>query len=174
MNSYFQNFSLDLMSLTTSKVGLWPELHVLTLFGNVLEFLLDILPLNKLQHLSLANIRIVADESKISECANRGILKDTLVQIEALNDTLVQIELKVSFCCLWLQMQNSSYPLLTSALAKIMQVQGNRMVVGKETRQWLDIFSIGRLREGYFGYSLFMYVTRFCAYSLYVFLGVIY
>ena len=39
------------------------ELRVLRLFGNPLEFLPEILPLQKLRHLSLANIRIVADEN---------------------------------------------------------------------------------------------------------------
>lgn len=39
------------------------ELRVLRLFGNPLEFLPEILPLNNLRHLSLANIRIVADEN---------------------------------------------------------------------------------------------------------------
>lgn len=37
-------------------------LRVLRLFGNPLEFLPDILPLQKLRHLSLANIRVVADD----------------------------------------------------------------------------------------------------------------
>ena len=39
------------------------ELQILRLFGNPLEFLPEILPLHKLRHLSLANIRIEADES---------------------------------------------------------------------------------------------------------------
>ena len=39
------------------------ELRVLRLFGNPLEFLPEILPLLKLRHLSLANIKIVADEN---------------------------------------------------------------------------------------------------------------
>lgn len=39
------------------------ELQILRLFGNPLEFLPEILPLHKLRHLSLANIRIVADEN---------------------------------------------------------------------------------------------------------------
>lgn len=42
------------------------ELRVLRLFGNPLEFLPDILPLNELRHLSLANIRIVADENLVT------------------------------------------------------------------------------------------------------------
>ena len=39
------------------------ELRVLRLFGNPLEFLPEILPLHKLRHLSLANVRIVADDN---------------------------------------------------------------------------------------------------------------
>lgn len=50
------------------------EIRVLRLFGNPLEFLPEILPLQKLRHLSLANIRIVADEH----------LKSVHVQIEVL------------------------------------------------------------------------------------------
>ena len=48
------------------------ELRVLRLFGNPLEFLPEILPLHKLRHLSLANIRVVADEN----------LRSVTVQIE--------------------------------------------------------------------------------------------
>lgn len=51
------------------------ELRVLRLFGNPLEFLPEILPLQKLRHLSLANIRIVADE----------YLRSVNVQIEVLD-----------------------------------------------------------------------------------------
>ena len=39
------------------------ELRILRLFGNPLEFIPDILPLQKLRHLSLANVRIVADDN---------------------------------------------------------------------------------------------------------------
>lgn len=39
------------------------ELRTLRLFGNPLEFLPEILPLQNLRHLSLANIRIEADEN---------------------------------------------------------------------------------------------------------------
>lgn len=49
------------------------ELRVLRLYGNPLEFLPEILPLHKLRHLSLANIRIAADEN----------LRSVNVQIEA-------------------------------------------------------------------------------------------
>lgn len=50
------------------------DLRVLRLFGNPLEFLPDILPLHKLRNLSLANIRIVADDH----------LRSVNVQIEVL------------------------------------------------------------------------------------------
>lgn len=52
------------------------ELKILRLFGNPLEFLPEILPLLKLRHLSLANIRIVADEN----------LRSVNVQIEVVVD----------------------------------------------------------------------------------------
>ncbi|OMO86733.1 hypothetical protein CCACVL1_09493 [Corchorus capsularis] len=39
------------------------ELLILRLFGNPFEFLPEILPLHNLQHLSLANTKIVADEN---------------------------------------------------------------------------------------------------------------
>lgn len=60
------------------------ELRVLRLFGNPLEFLPEILPLHKLHHLSLANIRIVADDN----------LRLVNVQIEVLN---VEIFLQLFF-----------------------------------------------------------------------------
>ncbi|KAJ6363985.1 hypothetical protein OIU76_029011 [Salix suchowensis] len=53
------------------------ELQILRLFGNPLEFLPEILPLHKLRHLSLANIRIEADES----------LRSVNVQIETENSS---------------------------------------------------------------------------------------
>lgn len=55
------------------------ELRILRLFGNPLEFLPDILPLQQLRHLSLANIRIVSDD----------YLRSVNVQIEVLNDANV-------------------------------------------------------------------------------------
>lgn len=39
------------------------QLRVLRLYGNPLEFLPEILPLHNLCHLSLANVRIVADKN---------------------------------------------------------------------------------------------------------------
>lgn len=59
------------------------ELRVLRLFGNPLEFLPEILPLHKLRHLSLANIRIEADDN----------LRLVNVLIEVLLDTI---------CCYYL------------------------------------------------------------------------
>lgn len=55
------------------------ELRVLRLFGNPLEFLPDILPLHKLRHLSLANIRIVSDEN----------LRSVSVQIEVMSNRVL-------------------------------------------------------------------------------------
>jgi hypothetical protein len=60
------------------------ELRVLRLFGNPLEFLPEILPLHKLRHLSLANIRIVADENlrsvnvqiEVAFCKQTGLFFD--------------------------------------------------------------------------------------------------
>lgn len=57
------------------------ELRVLRLFGNPLEFLPEILPLHNLRHLSLANIRIVADEN----------LRSVDVQIEVVLNTIMKI-----------------------------------------------------------------------------------
>jgi len=63
------------------------ELRVLRLFGNPLEFLPEILPLHKLRHLSLANIRIVADEN----------LRSVNVQIEVPLYKLTKLLLTLSF-----------------------------------------------------------------------------
>lgn len=52
------------------------ELRILRLFGNPLEFLPEILPLQKLCHLSVANVRIVADEN----------LRSVDIQIEVLKN----------------------------------------------------------------------------------------
>ena len=58
------------------------ELYILRLFGNPLEFLPEILPLHRLRHLSLANIRIVADEN----------LRSVNVQIEVLTNTDILVK----------------------------------------------------------------------------------
>ena len=64
------------------------ELRVLRLFGNPFEFLPEILPLHKLRHLSLANIRIVADE----------LLRSVNVQIEVLDDATILAAFQQNFC----------------------------------------------------------------------------
>ncbi|KAL0398741.1 UNVERIFIED_CONTAM: Phospholipase A I [Sesamum radiatum] len=112
------------------------ELRVLRLFGNPLEFLPDILPLLKLRHLSLANIRIVADENLIS----------VNVQIEMENSSyFVASRHKLSaFFSLIFRFSSCHHPLLASALAKIMQDEGNRVVVGKDenaVRQLISMIS---------------------------------
>ncbi|KAG8385717.1 hypothetical protein BUALT_Bualt03G0074200 [Buddleja alternifolia] len=112
------------------------ELRVLRLFGNPIEFLPDILPLHELRHLSLANIRIVADENLVS----------VNVQIEMENSSyFVASRHKLSaFFSLIFRFSSCHHPLLASALAKIMQDEGNRVVVGKDenaVRQLISMIS---------------------------------
>ncbi|KAL8461383.1 hypothetical protein ACS0TY_032744 [Phlomoides rotata] len=112
------------------------ELRVLRLFGNPLEFLPDILPLNELRHLTLANIRIVADENLVS----------VNVQIEMENSSyFVASRHKLSaFFSLIFRFSSCHHPLLASTLAKIMQDEGNRVVVGKDenaVRQLISMIS---------------------------------
>ncbi|GKV16049.1 hypothetical protein SLEP1_g26757 [Rubroshorea leprosula] len=112
------------------------ELQILRLFGNPLEFLPDILLLDKLRHLSLANIRIVADEN----------LRSITVQIEMENSSYFGTSRhKLSaFFSLIFRFSSCHHPLLASALAKIMQDQGNRVVVGKDenaVRQLISMMS---------------------------------
>ncbi|KAK3024840.1 hypothetical protein RJ639_045057 [Escallonia herrerae] len=112
------------------------ELRVLRLFGNPLEFLPEILPLHKLRHLSLANIRIVADDN----------LRLVNVSIEMENSSyFVASRHKLSaFFSLIFRFSSCHHPLLASALAKIMQDEGNRVVVGKDenaVRQLISMIS---------------------------------
>ncbi|KAL9681700.1 hypothetical protein QQ045_013487 [Rhodiola kirilowii] len=112
------------------------ELRILRLFGNPLEFLPEILPLHNLRHLSLANIRIVGDE----------YLRSVTVQIETENSSyFIASRHKLSaFFSLIFRFSSCHHPLLASALAKIMQDHGNRMVVGKDenaVRQLISMIS---------------------------------
>ncbi|CAL5345811.1 unnamed protein product [Camellia sinensis] len=112
------------------------ELRVLRLFGNPLEFLPEILPLHKLRHLSLANIRIVADEN----------LRSVNVQIEMENSSYFGASRhKLSaFFSLIFRFSSCHHPLIASALAKIIQDQGNRVFVGKDenaVRQLISMIS---------------------------------
>ncbi|KAJ4838695.1 Phospholipase A I [Turnera subulata] len=112
------------------------ELQILRLFGNPLEFLPEILPLLKLRHLTLANMRIVADEN----------LRSVNVQIEMENNSYFGASKhKLSaFFSLIFRFSSCHHPLLASALAKIMQDQGNRVVVGKDenaVRQLISMIS---------------------------------
>ncbi|CAJ2649528.1 unnamed protein product [Trifolium pratense] len=112
------------------------ELRVLRLFGNPLEFLPEILPLHKLRHLSLANIRIVADEN----------LRSVNVQIEMENSSYFgasRHKLSAAFSLIF-RFSSCHHPLLASALGKIMQDQGNREFVGKDenaVRQLISMIS---------------------------------
>lgn len=112
------------------------ELRVLRLFGNPLEFLPEILPLHQLRHLTLANIRIVADDH----------LRSVTVQIETENSSyFIAAKHKLSaFFSLIFRFSSCHHPLLASALAKIMQDQANRVVVGKDenaVRQLISMIS---------------------------------
>ncbi|CAN1196966.1 Phospholipase A I [Linum perenne] len=112
------------------------ELQILRLFGNPLEFLPEILPLHKLRHLTLANIRIVSDEN----------LRSVTVQIEGENNSYFGASRhKLSaFFSLIFRFSSCHHPLLASALAKIVQDQGNRAVIGKDenaVRQLISMIS---------------------------------
>ncbi|KAL5775437.1 hypothetical protein ACOSP7_012994 [Xanthoceras sorbifolium] len=112
------------------------ELRILRLFGNPLEFLPEILPLQKLRHLSLANIRIVADENL--RMVNVEIEMENISYFGASRDKLS------AFFSLIFRFSSCHHPLLASALAKIMQDQGNRVVVGKDenaVRQLISMIS---------------------------------
>ncbi|KAK2411782.1 phospholipase A I [Trifolium repens] len=106
------------------------ELRALRLFGNPLEFLLEILPLHKLRHLSLANIRIVADEN-LRSMENNSYFGASRHKLSA----AFSLIFRFSSC---------HHPLLASALGKIMQDQGNRVFVGKDenaVRQLISMIS---------------------------------
>ncbi|KAJ8761900.1 hypothetical protein K2173_005611 [Erythroxylum novogranatense] len=112
------------------------ELQILRLFGNPLEFLPEILPLHKLRHLTLANTRIVADEN----------LRSVTVQIEMENTSYFGTSKhKLSaFFSLIFRFSSCHHPLLASALAKIMEDEGNRAAVGKDenaVRQLISMIS---------------------------------
>lgn len=77
VHSLFHGYNISLQFIGRAMA----ELRVLRLFGNPLEFLPEILPLHKLRHLSLANIRIEADEN----------LKSVNVLIEVTEDILIQV-----------------------------------------------------------------------------------
>ncbi|XP_076931698.1 phospholipase A I-like [Bidens hawaiensis] len=109
------------------------ELRVLRLFGNPLEFLPEILSLHQLRHLSLANIRIVADD----------YLRSVNVQIEVLNNSYFASRHKLSaFFALIFRYSSCHHPLLASALAKIAQDEGNRVVIGKDENAIRQLISM--------------------------------
>ncbi|KAF7149753.1 hypothetical protein RHSIM_Rhsim02G0110400 [Rhododendron simsii] len=110
------------------------ELYILRLFGNPLEFLPEILPLHRLRHLSLANIKIVADEN----------LRSVNVQIEVENSSYFGASRhKLSaFFSLIFRFSSCHHPLLASALAKIMQDEGNRLFVGKDENAIRQLISM--------------------------------
>ncbi|XP_012455710.1 phospholipase A I [Gossypium raimondii] len=111
------------------------ELEILRLFGNPLEFLPEILPLRKLSQLSLANIRIVADEN----------LRSVTVQIEMENSSYFGTSKhKLSaFFSLIFRFSSCHHPLIASALTKIiMQDQGNCVLIGKDENALRQLISM--------------------------------
>ncbi|KAL3519481.1 hypothetical protein ACH5RR_017630 [Cinchona calisaya] len=105
------------------------QLHVLRLLGNPLEFLPDILPLDKLCHLSLVNIRIIADDN---------------LQIK-IEDTpfLISSPHKLSFFfSLIFRFSACQHILLVSAVAKLMQDEENRYVVGNDKNAVQQLMSM--------------------------------
>ncbi|KAJ4813221.1 Patatin [Rhynchospora pubera] len=109
------------------------ELRVLRLFGNPLEFLPEILPLKKLRHLSLANIRIEATEN----------LKSVSVEIEDSGSYFLGPKPKLSaFLSLIFRFSSCHHPLLASALAKIMEDHDSRMVISKEENAVRQLISM--------------------------------
>ncbi|KAL5972699.1 Phospholipase A I [Asimina triloba] len=110
------------------------ELRILRLFDNPLEFLPEILPLRKLRHLSLANIRIEADEN----------LKSVNVRIEMENSSyFVASRHKLSaFFSLIFRFSSCHHPLLASALAKIMQDSANHTAIGKDENAIRQLISM--------------------------------
>ncbi|KAL8136805.1 hypothetical protein V2J09_002806 [Rumex salicifolius] len=113
------------------------ELRILRLFGNPLEFLPEIVPLHKLRHLSLANIRIVADEH----------LRSVTVKIEAETGSYFgaskQHNLSAFFSLIF-RFSSCHHPLLASSLAKIMEDPAQRGFVSKDenaVRQLISMIS---------------------------------
>ncbi|RZC50554.1 hypothetical protein C5167_018993 [Papaver somniferum] len=102
------------------------ELCTLKLFGNPIEFLPEILPLHKLRHLSFANIRIKGNDSS---------LKSVDVEIKTENSSSyfnASRHRLSAFLSLIFRSSSCHHPLLASAMAKIMQDDGDRVVVGKD------------------------------------------
>ncbi|KAE8728676.1 Phospholipase A I [Hibiscus syriacus] len=95
------------------------------LFGNPLEFLPEILPLGKLSHLSIANIRIVGNENQ----------RSVTLHIEMENNSYFgKSKHKLSdLFSLILRFSSCHHLLLASALVTIiMQDEGNRVLIGKD------------------------------------------
>ncbi|XP_051133924.1 phospholipase A I-like isoform X2 [Andrographis paniculata] len=110
------------------------ELRVLRLFGNPLEFLPDIMPLRDLHHLSLPNIRIVASD-------NLGSV-DVQIEMENSSYFIASRHKLSSLCSLIFRFSSCHHPLLASALAKMMQDECNRVVVGKDETALRQLISM--------------------------------
>ncbi|XAR53777.1 Phospholipase A(1) [Bertholletia excelsa] len=111
-----------------------PQLRILRLYGNPLEFLPEILPLHNLRHLSLANIRIVADEN----------LRSVNVQMEMESSSYFgTTRNKLSaFFSLIFRFSSCHHPLLASALVKIIQDEENHAFVAKDENAIRQLISM--------------------------------
>eukprot|EP00250_Pteridium_aquilinum_P010694 c19570_g1_i2 orf=492-3833(-) len=100
------------------------ELHTLRLFANPLEFLPEILPCTKLRSLSLANVRIDGNE-ELSAI-------DVQIEMESVSYFVAAKHKLSAFFALIFRFSSCHHPLLASALAKIMEENGNRSTIGKD------------------------------------------
>ena len=136
------------------------ELRVLRLFGNPLEFLPEILPLQSLRRLSLANIRIEATDNLKSVTVEIEVektldflaqlliswLKHSIFCLQTENNSyfLASKHKLSAFCSLIFRFSSCHHPLLASALAKILEDHGNRLAISKEenaVRQLISMIS---------------------------------
>ncbi|KAI5081182.1 hypothetical protein GOP47_0004365 [Adiantum capillus-veneris] len=100
------------------------ELRTLRLFANPLEFLPEILPCTKLRNLSLANVRIEGNE-ELSEV-------DIQIEMESASYFVAAKHKLSAFFALIFRFSSCQHPLLASALAKIVEDNGNRSTIGRD------------------------------------------
>ncbi|CAN6458076.1 unnamed protein product [Victoria cruziana] len=114
------------------------ELRILRLFGNPLEFLPEILPLHKLRHLTLANIRIEADDDLK--------LVDVKTEMDNTSYFAASRHKLGAFFSLIFRFSSCHHPLLASALATLMRDHANCLAISKDenaVRQLISMISSG-------------------------------
>lgn len=100
------------------------ELRTLRLFANPLEFLPEILPCTKLRSLSLANVRIKGNEELSTV--------DVHIEMESVSYFVAAKHKLSAFFALIFRFSSCQHPLLASALAKIVEDNGNRSAIGRD------------------------------------------